>query len=203
MENDIAPHVELLLASDLPSRTDIERLCATARRQNYRGVIIPSGSLLLAQHFMEDSPLKLSCRIGFPHGAADADVKRYETEFAIDSGAHEIELLPSLGKIVDGDFKSVLREIRDVAEAADERPLKVAIQAWRWEPAVLRELVGLVLDSGTHYLSITEKDDLQLLRALCGPKFGIAVCTVHPAAAARLIPEGANLVALEHSSTAR
>ena len=66
--------------------------------------------------------------VGFPFGAADADAKRYETEVAIDHGAQEIETVLNIGRLKDGDHRYVLRELRDIAEAADERPVKVILE---------------------------------------------------------------------------
>jgi hypothetical protein len=57
----------------------------------------------------------------------DSDVKRYETEVAVDAGAHIIELTPNLGRLRDGENALVLRELRDVVEAADERPVRVLL----------------------------------------------------------------------------
>ena len=49
--------------------------------------------------------------------------------FAIDSGAQEIEFVLNLGRLKDGDRKYVLRELRDVAEAADERQVRAVLEA--------------------------------------------------------------------------
>ena len=38
-------------------------------------------------------------------GASDPDAKRYETEVAVDNGAHEIDMVMNLGKFIDGDHK--------------------------------------------------------------------------------------------------
>jgi deoxyribose-phosphate aldolase len=66
--------------------------------------------------------------VGFPLGAMDSDAKRFETECAIDGGAHEIDVVVNAGWIKDGLDKLVFRELRDIVEAAEERPVKAAIQ---------------------------------------------------------------------------
>ncbi len=203
METQLASSIELVLSPALPTRAEIEALCQSALGEQYRSISIPSGAILTAQHFLSDHPVRISCRVGFPLGEIDPDVKRYETELAIDAGAHEIELVPSLARIADHDLSAVLREIRDVAEAADERPLKVAIQPSRWPAALLRQVVQVVLDSGAQYLSTHDPasalEELEILRQLCGPEFGIIAILDDVENAPGLLAAGASIVAISHS----
>lgn len=196
MTTEVQRRIELVLSATLPSRRKVEELCARAIEGKFRSVAVPSGVLLWAQHYLQDSQTKISCQIGFPFGATDSDVKRYEAELAIDAGSHEIEFIPSLGKIVDQDYAAVLREIRDVVEAADERPVKVFVRPELWELPVLRELLQLVLDSGAQYVCASAADQVPLLRELCGPKFGIVapVSTLETAEEAGY--DGANIFSL-------
>ena len=55
-------------------------------------------------------------------------MKRFETEVAVDDGAHELDVMINVGRLKDGDDRSVLRELRDVVEAADERPVKAILE---------------------------------------------------------------------------
>ena len=185
------------MAAELPRREEMKKLCERAVRENVRSIAVPSGAVVLAQHFLEESEVKISCRVGFPNGEIDSDVKRYEAEFAIDAGAHEIELVPSLARVADGDYSALLREIRDVVEAADERPVKVAIQPERWRDDVLREVVQILLDSGARYLCANDPDQVPLLRQLCGPKFGILAAVERVGDAEQILAAGANIIALE------
>ena len=105
----------------------MEEVCRKAREQKVYGVCVASSRVELAASLLEDSDLKLTALVG-TSGNEDGDVKRYETEIAIDYGAQEIEVCLNVGRLKDGDRKYVLRELRDVAEAADERIVKVEIR---------------------------------------------------------------------------
>ena len=59
---------------------------------------------------------------------AAGDVKRYEIEAAIDAGAQEFDVVLDLGRLRDGDDAGLLRELRDLREAAEERPVKAVIE---------------------------------------------------------------------------
>ena len=116
-----------LLKPDATLR-DVKRICGEAREHNFHGVCVNGSWVVEARHFLAGSNVKVATVIGFPLGAADSDTKRFETEAAIDNGAQEIDVVINIGRLKDGDDSYVLRELRDVAEAADERPVKVILE---------------------------------------------------------------------------
>ena len=126
---DLVRRIDHTLARPDATRQDLEQLCAAARAQGFHSVCVSSSRVELACSLVENSEVKVTGLVGFPLGAADADAKRYETEVAVDHGAQEIETVLNIGRLKDGDHRYVLRELRDIAEAADERPVKVILEA--------------------------------------------------------------------------
>jgi deoxyribose-phosphate aldolase len=156
---------------------DVEEVCRKAREQKVYGVCVASSRVELAASLLDDSDLKLTALIG-TSGNEDGDVKRYETEIAVDYGAQEIEVCLNVGRLKDGDRKYVLRELRDVAEAADERIVKVEIRPRLLTREELQLACALVLDSGAHfvsarYITAPNLDDIKACREAVGPKFGL------------------------------
>jgi deoxyribose-phosphate aldolase len=206
MTNDLSSRVELLLAKPYPTRKDVEAHCNKARIQNYRSVTVPSSLVELAYELIADEGLKVSCLVGYPFGQSDPDVKRYEVEAAIDFGAHEIELVPSIARLMEGDYQRVLREIRDIVASADERSVRVSVEYALWTEKQLTEIVALILDSGSQFITtsiapsvgreLTTKD-IQKLRSLVGQEFGLKMGGLREGADYLAIVEaGANLVGL-------
>lgn len=159
-------------------RAEIEHLCAEAREDTFRAVVVPSSRVALAYEMLEGSGIKVSCLIGFPLGWSDPDAKRYEIDAAIDAGAHEIEYVPSLAQLKEKQHALVLREMRDAVDACDERPMKLLIEASLWTEAELNDIARLALDSGAKYLSTGLVSNLSLVesvRAAVGPNFGLKV----------------------------
>jgi deoxyribose-phosphate aldolase len=184
MTNEVASRVELLLAKPYPTRKDVEAHCSKARVQKYRSVTVPSSVVELAYELVADEGVKVSCLVGYPFGQSDPDVKRYEVEAAIDFGAHEIELVPSIARLVEGDYHFVLREIRDSIAAAEDRSLRVSIEYSLWSDQQLGEITAMVLDSGAHFISTSiapplgrefSVTDVKKLRTLVGEAFGLKV----------------------------
>jgi len=162
------------------TRQDLEKVCAAARAHGFHSVCVSGSRVELARTLLEDSAVRVTGLVGFPLGASDADAKRYETEVAIDHGAQEIETVLNIGRLKDGDHLYVLRELRDIAEAADERPVKVILETGLLTPEQRDLACQLVLDSGAHCVCTgtglrtpATIDDVRSLRAAVGAKFGV------------------------------
>jgi deoxyribose-phosphate aldolase len=205
MSDELKGRVEYMLARPYPTRKDLEGHCREAIAERYRSILVPSSLASAAYELLEGSNVKLGCVIGFPFGSADPDAKRFETEVAVDSGTHEIELVPSIGKLVENDYKYVLREIRDIVEAADERPVKVVIESHLWSHDQLSAILEMILDSDAHFVSTTialqgrhaSPEAVGFLRELTGPKFGIKVAGLKALdGAEELVSAGADRIGL-------
>ena len=114
----LARYIDHTLLAPAATVRDIERHCAEARARHFHAVCVHGSWVVQANHFLGGSDVKVATVVGFPLGATDSDTKRFETEAAIDNGAHEIDVVINIGRLKDGDHGYVLRELRDVAEAA-------------------------------------------------------------------------------------
>ncbi|MBI5384351.1 MAG: deoxyribose-phosphate aldolase [Verrucomicrobia bacterium] len=188
------------LKADATAR-DIEKLCAEARQHGFHSVCVNGSRVAQAVHWLEDSGVKVASVVGFPLGAADVDTKRFETEAAADNGAHEIDLVLNIGWLKEGEDAYLLRELRDVVEAAEERPVKVIIEACLLAHEEKIRACHLIVESGAHFVKTSTGfstggatlDDVKLLRETVGPKFGVkaAGCIRDTATALAMIEAGA------------
>ena len=168
------------LKTDSTAR-DIEKLCAEARENHFCSVCVNGSWVGRAVHLLEGTEVKIASVVGFPLGAMTSDAKRFETEAAIDDGAHEIDVVLNLGRLKDGDDKYVLRELRDVVEAADERTVKVILETCLLTREEKIRACELVVESGAHFVKTSTgfsasgatAEDVKLMRETVGPKFGV------------------------------
>jgi deoxyribose-phosphate aldolase len=178
---DLARFIDHTLLKPEATAKDIEKLCAEAREHRFYSVCVNGTRVAQAYALLEDAEVKVCAVAGFPLGAMDSDAKRYETEAAIDNGAAEIDVVLNIGRLKDGDQDVVLRELRDVVEAADERPVKVIL-----ETALLTHderilACHLVVESGAKFVKTSTGfgpggatiEDVKLLRETVGDKFGV------------------------------
>jgi deoxyribose-phosphate aldolase len=163
------------------SLAQIEKLCAEALEHKFFSVCVNGCWVATAYYLLEDSDVKVTGAVGFPFGAMAGDVKRFETETAIDDGAHEIDMVLNIARLKAGDDKYVLREIVDVVEAADERPVKVTIETCLLTDEEKIRACKLVIESGAHFVKTSAGcntggatvANVKLLREAVGQKFGV------------------------------
>ncbi|HEY9510918.1 MAG TPA: deoxyribose-phosphate aldolase [Verrucomicrobiae bacterium] len=178
---ELAAYIDHTLLKPDATARDIEKLCAEAREHKFYSVCVNGGWVDHARALLEDTDVKVACVVGFPLGAMSGDVKRFEAEAAIDDGAQEIDLVINLGRLKDGNDKYVLRELRDVVEAADERPVKVILETSLLSREEKIRACELVVESGAHFVKTSTGfnaggatlDDVKLLREAVGEKFGV------------------------------
>ena len=83
----------------------------------------------VAREALKDSPIKIaSVSTAFPSGQAPFEVKKMDTQFAIDSGADEIDMVISRGKFLAGDHAFVFDEIAAIKEICGAKRLKVILE---------------------------------------------------------------------------
>lgn len=178
---ELARFVDCFFLHPHATKEDLARVCARARELGLGGVCVHTSRVAQARHLLEDSGVKVIAAIGFPHGAADADAKRYETEVAVDHDAHFIEAVANIGRIKDGDHNYVLRELRDLVEAADERPVGIAIEAPLLTRGEAETICRLAVEAGCKSITtstgmegrVARIEDVQLIKETIGEKFGI------------------------------
>ena len=177
----LAAFIDHTLLKPDASAAQIEQLCAEAREHGFFAVCVNGAWVAAARHFLDGSDVKVVSVVGFPLGAMAADVKRFETEVAVDDGAHEIDVVLNVARLKAGDDKYVFREIVDVVEAADERPVKVILETCLLTDKEKVRACRLVVDSGAQFVKTSTGfstagatvADVKLMRETVGPKFGV------------------------------
>lgn len=206
---ELARYIDHTLLRPDALASDIKRLCAEAKQHKFYAVCVNGSRVELARALLEDTDVKVATVVGFPLGATEADVKRFETEAAIDAGAHEIDVVLNIARLKEKDDKYVLRELRDVVEAADERIVKVIIETALLTGEEKTRACALILDSGAHFVKTSTGfssggatvEDVNLLREAVGPTFGVkASGGIRDQAAARMMIEaGATRLGISNS----
>ncbi len=83
----------------------------------------------VAREALKDSPIKIaSVSTAFPSGQAPFEVKKMDTQFAIDSGADEIDMVISRGNFLAGEHEFVFDEIAAIKEICGTKRLKVILE---------------------------------------------------------------------------
>ncbi len=96
-----------------PTMTDEDLLqgCLLAKNYNVATVCIKPYAIKEALEWLKGSDVMVCAVIGFPHGNSTTAVKVYETEQACKDGAHEIDMVVNIGKVLGEDWQYVEDEI--------------------------------------------------------------------------------------------
>ena len=160
---------------------DIEKLCAEAIEHQMFAVCINGCWVQHAWNYLADSDVSIATVVGFPLGASDSDSKRYETEAAVDNGAHEIDMVMNLGQFINGDHQYIIREIRDVIEAADDRRVKVIVETGHFSDEQITKACQLAVEAEAHFVKTSTGfgpggatvEHVRLMRETVGQSAGV------------------------------
>jgi deoxyribose-phosphate aldolase len=180
MQN-LASYIDHTLLKPEATAKEVEQLCAEARQHGFHSVCVNSSRVVQACSLLADTRVIVASVIGFPLGGMDGDAKRYETELAIDLGAEEIDVVLNVGKLKDGDDRYVLRELRDVVEAASERSVKVILETCLLTREEVVRACHLAVDAGARFVKTStgfnragaSVEDVKLMREAVGADFGV------------------------------
>ena len=150
--SELADYIDHTLLKPDATRAQLEQLCAEAAEHQFSTVCVNGSRVELAYSLLEDSDVQVCTVVGFPLGAMDADAKRYETEVAVDLGASEIDMVMNVGRFKDGEHDYIVREIRDVVEAADDRVVKVILETCLLTNHEIAQACKLVTQAQAHFV---------------------------------------------------
>jgi deoxyribose-phosphate aldolase len=92
-------------------------------------VCVYPSMVAVAREALKGSPIKIaSVSTAFPSGQAPFEVKKMDTQFAIESGADEIDMVISRGKFLAGEYAFVFDEIAAIKEICGSTRLKVILE---------------------------------------------------------------------------
>jgi len=101
---DIAKMIDhSLLRPDLTT-ADIVQGCAIARRYDVAAVCCTSSDVAICKRELAGSQVMIAAVVGFPHGYSPTEVKVFEAERAMADGAHELDMVLHIGRLLSRDF---------------------------------------------------------------------------------------------------
>jgi deoxyribose-phosphate aldolase len=151
---NLARHLDLTLCRADARRSECETLCAQAKTLRAAAVCVPGSLVPVARALLDDTEVKVSALVSFPLGHMSSDAKRYEIEAAADDGAHEFDVVANHGWLKAGEDSLFLREVRDLIEAADERPVKLIVEPGLLTPEELIRTALLLTRAEVHCLGL-------------------------------------------------
>jgi len=129
--NDIAKCIDHTLLKPEATANDIKKLCAEAKNYKFVAVCISPSYVSLAAKELKGTDIIVCTVVGFPSGAHEPEIKRFETKRAIQNGAKEIDMVINIGALKSKNYDLVFEDIRIVCEMCKDNNAhsKVIIEA--------------------------------------------------------------------------
>ena len=173
---DILARCDHTLLKQEATWAQIKEVCDDGLKFGCASVCIPAGYVKQCADYVGNR-IKICTVIGFPNGYSTTEVKVFETEDAIRSGADEIDMVINIGWAKDGRWDELLEEIKAIKASCGGRILKVIVEACLLTEAEKIKLCELVTASGAEYIKTSTgfstggatREDVALFRKHVGP----------------------------------
>ncbi|KAK5656071.1 hypothetical protein OQA88_5210 [Cercophora sp. LCS_1] len=113
----IAKTIDHSLLHPTMTDADVTSGLEIARKYNVAAACIKPYHIPLARQILAGSDVKICAVIGFPHGNSTTSIKVAEAKEAVQSGAHEIDMVVNIGKVLSSDWEYVRDEIAAINTA--------------------------------------------------------------------------------------
>ncbi len=120
--------IEHTLLKQDATKSELKKLFDEAVKYNFFGVCVNGSNVKYAKEYLKNTKVKVICVVGFPLGACLTEVKAFEAQKAIESGADEIDMVISVQSLKDKDYEYTLNDIKTVKSVCEQIPLKVIIE---------------------------------------------------------------------------
>ncbi|NQU87563.1 MAG: deoxyribose-phosphate aldolase [Mariniphaga sp.] len=106
---------------------DLERNAKMCIENGVFSMCVKPCDILKAVELLNDSDVKVSCVLSFPHGADTTATKVFQAQQAINDGVDEIDMVMNIGKFLSGDYEYVLKDIKAVVDVAHKKGILVKV----------------------------------------------------------------------------
>ncbi len=169
-----------LLKSDA-TQEQIKKLCEEAAQFQFACVCVNPTWIEYAYSLLKDKGIKVCSVVGFPLGANTTETKAQEAHQLVQLGASEIDMVINLGNLKSKNYSKVKSDIESVVKASNGSIVKVIIETCLLSDEEKKIACQLTQDAGAHFVKTSTGfsnagatvHDIQLMKSVVGPNFGI------------------------------
>lgn len=178
---NLAPYIDHTLLKPEATQQQIEQLCTEAAQYHFASVCVNPYYVEEASRLLAESDVQVCTVVGFPLGVTTTATKVAETRDAVEKGADEIDMVLTIGALLDGNDSYVQEDIAAVVKAADGRLVKVILETCLLNEEQLVRACQLVQQAGAHFVKTSTGfnkggalvEDVKLMRQTVGDTLGV------------------------------
>ncbi len=118
---DIAKMIDHSVLHPTYTDNDLVNNCAIAKKYDVATVCVKPYHTSMAYEILKDCDVAVCAVTGFPHGNSTIDSKIAETFEVINNGATEVDMVVNIGKVQQGDWSYIDKEIELVNKVCLEK----------------------------------------------------------------------------------
>src|SRR6056297_2452935 len=178
---ELSKYIDHTYLKPVGTSKEMEKLCQEALKHNFAAVCVNPTWIEFCKDKLAKSEVKVATVIGFPLGAMTTSSKVFEAKDAIKRGADEIDMVINIGKLLDGDYEYVEKDIKEVAHACKDALLKVIIETAYLSKENVVKACQLAVKAGADYVKTSTGfasegatiENVKLMRETVGKDIGI------------------------------
>ena len=143
--------IDHTLLSVTATEAEFVTLAEEALKAGAASVCVPPSAVAFLREKYGEA-LRITTVIGFPNGYETIDVKAFEAADAIRNGADEVDMVIAVGKVKEGDYDYLLREIRMVRSVTQGKVLKVIVETCLLTEEEKKKMCVIVSEAGADYI---------------------------------------------------
>jgi len=124
---EVAATIDHAVLKPNQTEADLRADAAMCIRRRVASLCVRPCDIRLAAELLAGSGVKVSCVLGFPHGADTTATKVFQARQAIADGVEEIDMAMNIGQFLSGHHDLVRDDIRAVAETAHASQVLVKV----------------------------------------------------------------------------
>jgi len=183
LKMDLAQWIDHTLLRPDATEAEIVQLCEEARQHKFFSICVNPYWVAYSVNALEGSDVKVCTVAGFPLGATTSAAKRVEAQRAVNDGAAEVDMVLNVGALKSGLLSDVETDIRTTAEITHQGggKLKVILETGLLTDIEKEHACRIAVAAGADFVKTSTGfakggatvEDIQLMRRIVGPKFGV------------------------------
>lgn len=145
-------YIEHTLLKQDATKEELIKLLDEAKQYDFLGVCVNPVNVKFTAEYLKGSGVKVVTVIGFPLGQSTTEAKVLETIDAVKNGADEIDMVLNTGKLKDGEFDYLVKDISAIKGACQGRALKVILETDLLNSDEIKKASELCVDAGADFV---------------------------------------------------
>ncbi|MEO0143769.1 MAG: deoxyribose-phosphate aldolase [candidate division WOR-3 bacterium] len=176
---EINKYIDYTLLRADATYEDLNNFLNQAILNNYYAVCINPYFVPKVKEVLRDKDIKVCSVVGFPIGCTPLKIKLYETEWLLNQGVDEIDMVINISALKSKDYKYVEQEIKEISKIFNN--LKVIIETCLLTDEEKIIACEIIKNNGAKFVKTSTGFskygatlfDVALLRAVIGNELGV------------------------------